>query len=252
MPELIPFRFGSHEVRVQMDGHNEPWWVLQDCCAVLGLTDPHKAATRIDPEDRRKGRILDRRGVTQVNWFINESGLSGLLNRSSKPEAKRIKQWISNDVLPTIRDTNKCKPVYARWEEKKSHETNQSVPTIHSYVYAIRATATHHFKIGYTKDPARRLKALQVGAPFPLEIFGIWIVPSQNIERQIHKKFGAFRTQGEWFDMTEEHIQDFLSYMQSYIKTQPGLAQTTACIACSTQPPSNKPFPAVHQLELWA
>ncbi|MCD8492045.1 MAG: hypothetical protein LRY51_09150 [Geovibrio sp.] len=37
--------------------------------------------------------------------LINESGLYSLILRSSKPEAKIFKKWVTSEVLPSIRKT---------------------------------------------------------------------------------------------------------------------------------------------------
>jgi hypothetical protein len=36
---------------------------------------------------------------------INESGLYSVILRSNKPEAKRLKKWVTSEVLPMIRKT---------------------------------------------------------------------------------------------------------------------------------------------------
>ena len=106
--EMIPFQFESHNVRVQLDEHGEPWWMLDECCTVLGLADPHRVATRIDPDDRQKAPVIDSLGRTQDSWIINESGLYTLILRSTKPEAKRFKRWVTSEVLPSIRASSDC------------------------------------------------------------------------------------------------------------------------------------------------
>ena len=37
--------------------------------------------------------------------YINESGLYNLILKSQKPEAKQFKQWVTSEVLPSIRKT---------------------------------------------------------------------------------------------------------------------------------------------------
>jgi prophage antirepressor-like protein len=38
-------------------------------------------------------------------WFVNESGMYGLILGSKKPEARRFKHWVTSEVLPSIRKT---------------------------------------------------------------------------------------------------------------------------------------------------
>lgn len=57
----------------------EPWFVLTDVCKVLGITQPHLVARRMDEADVTRVRVT----ITQVNGesatksmnAVNESGL---------------------------------------------------------------------------------------------------------------------------------------------------------------------------------
>ena len=46
---------------------------------------------------------MDTLGGQQEMAIINESGLYALILRSRKPEAKRFRKWVTNEVLPAIR-----------------------------------------------------------------------------------------------------------------------------------------------------
>ena len=76
-----------------------PWFCLPDVCKILGLSNPSKAVKSLD-QDERANFKLGRQGNTN---FISESGLYTLIMRSRKPEAKIFKQWITKEVIPTIR-----------------------------------------------------------------------------------------------------------------------------------------------------
>lgn len=49
--------------------------------------------------------ITDSIGRTQYPTWINESGLYALIFGSKLESAKKFKQWVTSDVLPTIRKT---------------------------------------------------------------------------------------------------------------------------------------------------
>ena len=49
--------------------------------------------------------IVDNLGRTQKATFITEPQLYFVLMRSDKPKAKPFRQWVVNEVLPTIRKT---------------------------------------------------------------------------------------------------------------------------------------------------
>ena len=60
----------------------------------------------VDDEDKTDGvTIRDAIGRNQKAVFINESGLYSLILSSKLPQAKAFKRWVTNEVLPQIRQT---------------------------------------------------------------------------------------------------------------------------------------------------
>lgn len=102
MNELQIFKYEQNEIRtIQKDG--EPWFVLKDVCQILGLGSPHKAAERLDGDERNQIPLTDSLGRQQETTIINESGLYNVILRSDKPEAKPFRKWVTSEVLPSIR-----------------------------------------------------------------------------------------------------------------------------------------------------
>jgi len=109
MKELTELSYEGKEIRiVQKDG--EPWWVLKDVCAVLGVGNPSDVAARLDGDEKTMVNLntLDSfdgiRGNPNMT-IISESGLYNVILRSDKPEAKQFKRWVTHEVLPSIRKT---------------------------------------------------------------------------------------------------------------------------------------------------
>lgn len=48
---------------------------------------------------------MDTLGGTQEMTMVNESGLYHLVLLSKKPEAKKFRKWVTEEVLPSIRKT---------------------------------------------------------------------------------------------------------------------------------------------------
>lgn len=98
------FSFENYTIRaVSKDG--EEWFVAEDVCSVLGLTNPSMALKALDDDEYSKFNLGNSgRGNPNVN-IINESGLYALILRSRKPEAKRFRKWVTSEVLPAIRKT---------------------------------------------------------------------------------------------------------------------------------------------------
>jgi len=110
MSALIPLHFEAADVRMVMrDG--EPWWVLADVAAALGLSNPTKLANRLEDYQKadltiREGRSGQRRRMN----IINEAGVYALTLNSRKAEAKAFARWLFTDVLPSIRKWGQYPP----------------------------------------------------------------------------------------------------------------------------------------------
>ena len=103
MTKLAVFSFGNHEIRTVTDELGEAWFVANDICAALELTNPHKAlADHVDREDLTQRDTLTPGGLQKLN-HVNESGLYALIFGSRKESAKRFKRWVTSEVLPAIR-----------------------------------------------------------------------------------------------------------------------------------------------------
>jgi hypothetical protein len=90
-------------------------------------------------------------------------------------------------------------------------------------IYLIKAQEIYLYKIGITKNIKRRLKQLQTGCPFQLEIVAFY-EPSNfvtKIEKILHRSFACYQKspdfyelQGEWFDLPNNIASEFLKICQ--------------------------------------
>ena len=104
MNDIQIFQYQDQPVRtVQRDG--EPWFVLKDVCAVLGLGTPARVAERLEEDEVSSTHLTDSLGRQQDMTIINESGLYNVILRSDKPEARPFRKWVTAEVLPSIRKT---------------------------------------------------------------------------------------------------------------------------------------------------
>lgn len=105
MGEIVPFDFSGHQVRVVMID-SEPWWVVNDVCTVLEITQTRNVVARLDGDDVRQTDSVDSLGRRQPSTnVVNETGLYELIFRSDKPQAKTFRRWVTSEVLPQIRKT---------------------------------------------------------------------------------------------------------------------------------------------------
>lgn len=100
---LIPFQYKDTPVRTAwIDG--KPWFVLSDLCSVLNLTTPAKVVSRLEDGMSSTHPIPDSLGRIQHTTIVNESGMYRVVLRSDKPEALALQAWITDEVLPSIRE----------------------------------------------------------------------------------------------------------------------------------------------------
>ena len=139
MTNITTFNYLSSNVRVfQLGG--DPWFVVADVCRAIDLyvkTDGTVNTTNalrclskdqyqvIDTPSQRGGKLN----------ILSESGLYRLVMRSDKPEARQFQDWVTREVLPSIRkdggyiageelvktgelDEEHCTPCYRKSENK--------------------------------------------------------------------------------------------------------------------------------------
>jgi prophage antirepressor-like protein len=94
--------FGQVRVLLQEDG--EPLFCLTDVCNALELNSGD-VRKRLTDEVVSIHPISDSLGRQQKTNFINEDGLYDVVLDSRKENAKRLRKWVTSEVLPSIRKT---------------------------------------------------------------------------------------------------------------------------------------------------
>lgn len=104
MKDIQVFDFEDNAVRV-VDIDGEPWFVAADVCRVLDIKNPSDTINKRLDSDERGIEIIYTPSGDQEMLVVNESGLYNLIFRSTKPEAKKFRKWVTAEVLPSIRKT---------------------------------------------------------------------------------------------------------------------------------------------------
>lgn len=96
------FNFQGQQVRtVTING--EPYFVGKDVAEVLGYQRADNAIRNHVDDDDKLMHHFSASGQKRNMIIINESGLYALILGSKLPQAKEFKQWVTSEVLPTIR-----------------------------------------------------------------------------------------------------------------------------------------------------
>lgn len=84
---------------------NEPLFCLADVCKALGLEQVSRVKARLKEDGVTTNKVIDSLGREQVATFINESNLYKTIFQSRKESAERFTDWVTSEVLPSIRKT---------------------------------------------------------------------------------------------------------------------------------------------------
>lgn len=82
--------------------NDEPWFMLADICRVLDISNSRQAKTRLNEKGVTTNDILTSGGNQKAD-FINEPNLYKLIFQSRKPQAEKFTDWVTSEVLPSIR-----------------------------------------------------------------------------------------------------------------------------------------------------
>lgn len=107
MTPMSLFNFDGFDVRIQ-DDQGKPWFVAKEVCKILGYKETRRAVSM-----HCKGGCkmdLPSRGGIQETTIIPESDVYRLIMRSKLPAAERFEDWVTSEVLPTIRKTGSYDP----------------------------------------------------------------------------------------------------------------------------------------------
>lgn len=99
----------KHSIRV-VTFEGEPWFVGSDVCKILGISNTTLALNKVNASETqllvaREHPMLNIGRAPCVRRLISESGLYKLIMRSDKREAQAFQDWVTCDVIPTIRKT---------------------------------------------------------------------------------------------------------------------------------------------------
>lgn len=91
------------EVRVA-EVNGVPMFCLADVCRVLEIKNSRDCKSRLNPKGVGSSDILTEGGLQQAT-FISEGNLYKVIFMSRKPEAEAFQDWVTDEVLPSIRKT---------------------------------------------------------------------------------------------------------------------------------------------------
>jgi hypothetical protein len=130
-------------------------------------------------------------------------------------EVEKVRYWMREykPYLPvrTVNYLNReIKEIEDRIEARKKRAEEEFATRNHGYVYLI--ASEYGYKIGKSKTPDSRKKAIKVAMPFTTNrICLIKTTDMHQLEIDLHEQFATKRLNGEWFNLTPDDV----AYIQS-------------------------------------
>lgn len=122
---LTSYNFHNSDIRVVQNDKGEVLFCLADVCASLNLAQSNKTANQIKEEfggTELNSAPLKTKGGVQQCTMITEPQLYFVMMRSNSKIAREFRQWICNEVLPSIR----AQGAYVAKSENKEPATKKS------------------------------------------------------------------------------------------------------------------------------
>lgn len=103
---------------------NQPWFSTYDFARLLGLHHPQALHRRLKPHETRRIRLHRRCGSEETIDVMNEAGLYKALIRFGHPECQQLDEWLTREVIPTLRDqqdahTHAPRRVWIGWQSER-------------------------------------------------------------------------------------------------------------------------------------
>lgn len=101
---LSPHVFTRHKLHLHtLLLENQAWFCARDLGRLLRLFLDERAVRKLDPDQHQTLRILVH-GTLENTLLISESGVYALLVYHYCPEYRGLREWLTHDVVPALRD----------------------------------------------------------------------------------------------------------------------------------------------------
>jgi prophage antirepressor-like protein len=101
---LIPHTFTRHNLHLHaLLLQNQPWFSARDLGRLLRIYLNDRQVRKLDPDQFQYSKILIHDRIENA-LLISESGVYALLVYHYCPEYRGLREWLTHEVVPTLRD----------------------------------------------------------------------------------------------------------------------------------------------------
>ena len=141
MSNITTYSIHDNTIRTLASEQNETMFCLADVCKVLTLQNPAHAVAQIKEEfsipTLNVGMVTRPDGSSIEATFITEPQLYFVMMRSRAKVAREFRQWICNEVLPSIRKNGmyvKRKPEIVSYTDKDGKKVNMTEEDFENFI----------------------------------------------------------------------------------------------------------------------
>jgi len=88
---------------------HQAWFCVQDLGRLMGQPLNERLIQKLDPDQRRSVCLLKDGKIVDA-LMVSESGMYALLVHHFIPENRHLRQWLSNEVVPMLRNAQTTSP----------------------------------------------------------------------------------------------------------------------------------------------
>ena len=89
---------------------NQPWFCARDLGRLMGYCLDDRTTRKLDDDQRQYLKLLFH-GQAEEMLMISESGAYALLVYHYAPENRLLRNWLTHEVVPTLRDERQPRTV---------------------------------------------------------------------------------------------------------------------------------------------
>ncbi len=87
---------------------NQPWFCARDLGRLMGVYLNERTVSKLD-EDQRQTLTIRYHGQSERMLMLSESGVYALLVYHYAPGHRLLREWLTHQVVPTLRDAGQSK-----------------------------------------------------------------------------------------------------------------------------------------------
>jgi hypothetical protein len=153
----------------------------------------------------------------EMEQFLDERSIEWPKNKNLGSQYIAY-QLIENGYISTLSPKAEAGTLWNHWKRKYGERLGRYAPIwktlprtkTSGYVYILKSGP--YYKIGRTKNITKRFPQIYIHLPFETRL--ICIFYSKNMhqtERDMHKWYSEYRTNGEWFSLPDNEISELAS-----------------------------------------